>query len=732
MATSRPRLNPVLYEILRHRLWVINDEQGLTAARISGSPAIYEAYDYNAALLDADGSCLFVGVYNTQQGSCIEFVVRDILERFAGRIHDGDAFITNDPWVGAMHMNDTVMVAPIFYEDKLICWSGISMHEMDVGGPVPGSFVVGATDVYGEAPLIPPLKIVERNEFRPEVEELFLRNTRTPQMNKVNIRARWASAHVTRRAILQIVEKYGLETFHAVLDEVRREVKETVASRLRELPDAVLEHAGYLDHDGNEDRLYAIKLKMTKRDDRLILDFAGTSPQAPGMINSTLSGLIGGVMAAALPLLCFDLPWASGVLEELIEIRSEEGTVNNARYPAAVSMSSISATWMTWNLVSTCLGRLFAASDAHRDEAQACWHPGFTGCVISGLDQRGDPLAAIILDSVAGGGGARTHADGVDTGGYLAAVSASIANVETNERLYPILQLWRKERGDTAGHGKYRGGVGLEFAFVPHKAPVPIEEVVFGTCNEYPGASGIWGGLPGSVQRQLIARQSNVEALLSSGTVPTSLDEIERADVEVLPPKGFSVLNHSDVHIIFLSGGGGYGDSLERSPELVASDVTDGLLDSGIAHRLYGVVLSDGAVNIDATETRRREIREERLRTGTGPVSGESNSVKKLDRNEVQATQTLADALIVAPYQGSNVLACSKCGHIYGASTVDSKAHAVMRELSIEEISPLNEYGNSEDFVIREFFCPSCLLRIAADVQLRSEEPRTDLQLLVR
>lgn len=134
------KVDPVTFEILRHRLWAVNDEQAMIAAQISGSPAVYEVYDFNAALLTPDGRSLFSGVYVIHHATPLEQAVQNVLVVFSeeGDINDGDMFFTNDPWAGALHQNDALLISPVFWEDEIVCWTGIVMHEMDVGGPVPG------------------------------------------------------------------------------------------------------------------------------------------------------------------------------------------------------------------------------------------------------------------------------------------------------------------------------------------------------------------------------------------------------------------------------------------------------------------------------------------------------------------------------------------------------------------------------------------------------------------
>jgi N-methylhydantoinase B len=726
---TEQQVDPVTYEVIRHRLWSINDEQGLIAARISGSPAIYEAYDFNAAILDRDGACLFLGVYVTFLGTTLSQVVRTVLERFEGNIEDGDIFVTNDPWAGAMHMNDFLVVAPVFDGGELICWTGVAMHESDVGGPVPGSFVVGATDVYGESPLIPPLKLAEKGKLRGDIEALLLRNTRTAPLNALNFRARVAAQVITRKRILGVVERYGRETLLAVIVELKRQVAAAVRQRLASLPDGQWSERLYIDHDGNNDELYPVLLTMTKSGERLTFDFRGTAKQAPGMINCARSGLEGGVMSAVLPMLCYDIPWTPGALDDVIEIISEEGTVNNAQYPAAVSMATISAGWMTGNVCNSCIAKMFAASDEYRDEVQACWYPGWHGLVIAGLDQYGAPLAAILMDTAGGGGGARSIEDGIDVGGYLCAISTALPNVETNERLYPILELYRRQSPDTAGAGRFRGGVASELAFTPHKTQAPLQAIVFSTGGDYPAAPGIYGGGPSSVQRHVVLRGTDIAEKLAASDVPESLDELTETGREVLQTKDVTVLGPGDVHLALPGGGGGYGDPLSRTVGHVANDLSAGLVTPATATGTYGVVIdADGGVGAEATEQRRDEIRRERLASSrpASDVFGFDAPPPSEGRPDEPATHRIAEAMVIRGEGGGATIHCAKCDEPLGPGDQDPRHYAVVEELSITALSPLNVYGNVDAFTSYAFYCPGCGLRIGCEVQLREEPMRAD------
>ena len=312
------------------------------AARLSGSTIVYEAYDLNAALMTADGRGLCCGVYIMHHGATIDEFVRRVLADWpAEEIREGDMFFTNDPWWGALHANDGILAMPIFWEGRLVAWSGIVMHDSDVGSPVPGSFVTGAVDRFGEAPLFPAIRMVVDFEPLVDVERAYLRNSRTPELNALNMRARVAALRMTYRRITELIERYGIDTFLAAQEAIIDYVERVVRSRLADIPDGTWFAHGYHDHDGVNELIYPLCCRLTKDRDGLLFDLTGTAPQAPGPINCARPALEGAVMGVILTFLCYDLPWAIGGLRPLARIEVPDGTLVSAASPAAVSMASI-------------------------------------------------------------------------------------------------------------------------------------------------------------------------------------------------------------------------------------------------------------------------------------------------------------------------------------------------------------------------------------------------------
>src|SRR5712691_2575469 len=386
-------LDPVTFEVIRHRLWAINDDQARMAARLSGSFIVYEGYDFNAALTTADGRGLYCGVYILQHGATIDEFVRQLLDDYeSGEIRPGDMFFSNDPWWGALHANDGILAMPIFWEGQLVAWSGIVMHDDDVGSPVPGSFVAGATERFGEAPLFPAVKMVENFEPRRDVERVYLRNGRTAELNGLNMRARVAALRTTYERIQELIGQYGLDAFLAAQEGIIEYVERVVRSRLREIPDGWWYSMGYHDHDGISNALYPICCRAIKQGDRLTIDLTGTAPQAPGSINCARPAMEGAVMGVVLISLCYDLPWAIAGLRSIVEIVSEEGTLNNAVSPAGVSMASTMAAISTQDVVAQAFAKMMLCSERYRTEAQASWTPGVNGDLFIAPNPEGEPF----------------------------------------------------------------------------------------------------------------------------------------------------------------------------------------------------------------------------------------------------------------------------------------------------------------------------------------------------
>jgi N-methylhydantoinase B len=305
-------------------------------------------------------------------------------------------------------------------------------------------------------------------------------------------------------------------------------------------------------------------------------------------------------------------------------------------------------------------------------------------------------MTILPLDQEAGGGGARTDMDGIDAGSNIHSISNAIPNVERNEDVYPILQVWRRLVRDSAGPGKWRGGAGVEILYVPHGMKPPVRDFVFSSGDDQPGAMGIHGGYPGSIQRHIVLRNSNLWALFAQGTVPSAVEELAADRYEVLPAKGSTTLAHDDVHWSFMAGGGGYGDPLERDPSLVAEDIRLGLVSPEQALRIYGFS--------DPPNKDRDALRARRLAESAAPA-GPVERVKPASRI---MPGTLGDCIALVEVAGTVHAACRACGAIFGPLPRDPKRGCARRLLKLSAVTPLNAYAREDLFEFREYLCPGC------------------------
>jgi N-methylhydantoinase B len=710
-------VSPVLLEIIRHRLNNINDDAASTLKRVSGSQIAVEASDLNTVIMAADGRVVACGRYVLIQVASMHLVVSFLLEHYADNpgIAPGDQFITNDPYVGTLHQPDVVLAAPIFVDGTLVAWCASVVHQSDVGGPTPGGITYDARSIFDEAIPMAPIKIVEGGIVRNDIEREYLTRSRTPELNALDLAGQIAANRHAATQVEQICRRYGTATLTAALAQLLAAGERQLRQRLRALPDGRWRHTAYvLFHDrnapaGQRDRNYAVRLTMTKRGDHLELDFTGSDAQAPGAINATRPALVNFAMAGLLIYLCNGMPWVPGGVWPVVDIVSTEGTVVHARWPAGVAMSTSSTGQAIRVCVNACVARLLEGSDELAPLLMAsCQSAGAGACTISGIDDSGRSFATMTLDDISGGGGARADADGADSSGFTTSPGAAIANVEVNESYLPIRYLLRRELADSGGPGAFRGGVGTVQVLAPYGARGPVSVLSFGQGLQHPAAIGVAGGEPGSQSGFAILPAAVADRVTAGPDVDTPVP---------LPTAGMT-MSGGQVELVVSQGGGGYGDPLEREPDLVVADVAEGLVSPEAARLVYGVVVepAPGYPRLDpiATAARREAIRSDRLGGRTPrpamPVAGRRFSE--------------AFAIVPATAPGSgDTLACRRCGVALCPTTENLYDHLTIRTAPTSARAPLGlRYDGSDEFVVRSCYCPSCGRQV--DVQVgRAHEP---------
>ena len=618
---QEPRLNPVTYEILEHKLWQITNEMATTLTRVTGSPITTEAKDYITALCRADGDLIMSGCGVLYHAVTLPYAVKYLLSKYSGdrQIAEGDVFAINDPYICSMHVPDTYVLTPIYYKGELVAWAGAMTHLMDTGGIDAGGICPRATEIWHEGVRLPGVKLLQKGEAQSDVWDIVLNMVREPGMVALDLRGMIACGRTGAQRLGELIAAYGINAYKALSEEVIRQAEMQMRARLLELPDGTWETRVYYDDDGMTERTYQAIIKMTKDKDVLTFDLTGTSEQAPSFINCGVKGAEAAIFGSVAPLIAYDMPWSQGIMR-VINVLAPEGTLVNPTFPAACSLATIGAADVVMTGVQIVVGRMFMASDDYKEDFTAMWGPICGSFVSEGINQHGQFSVNIFMESDAAGMGARPYADGVNTGGSMYIPEVSFPNVETYELSTPVLYLYRREATDSGGPGKWRGGAALEKAFILHGAPLGQLTVPhLGRGIKAPLTSGLFGGYPAPNLYKARKRNTNVDETLRT-RVPQHLDELE-GDLELLPATGVIQFNEGDVLAYCAHGGGGYGDPLDREPELVHRDVIDGYVSREAARDVYGVVIDDSnqGTDTEGTAAAREKIKATRLQAARRP-----------------------------------------------------------------------------------------------------------------
>jgi N-methylhydantoinase B len=609
-------LDALTYEVIRHRLWATTERMGQALNRMSGSMVVTDCNDIGVAITDEVGDIVQIGPYALTLATSVDLAIKWILTH-RNEICAGDMFLCNDPWVGgAAHQNDVAIIAPLFHDGRLFAWSAAMAHQIDLGGASPGSWSPQAQDVFMESLPTPPVRIVRNFQIQDDVADLYLRRSRVPKVVALDLRAKIGANKVGHERLEELLAKYGAESVKAAMYRQMDDAESKLRAKLERVADGRWTGRCHQEQSHTGDRgIHTITVALTKTGSDLHFDFTGTSPQA-GMINCPYSGLHGGLIAGVILNLCADIPWATGGLWRCISVTSEPGTLNNADFPSAVGKASVASGFSTINAVEQCLSQMADSSDALQDHTYANGCGTWDLCVLSGLDQHGNPFTTMLTDAMGAGCGAAMNRDGVDTGGILGMPMGRMPDVEMTEFSAPLLYLWRREEPDSGGPGKFRGGVTASLALIPHDTEVPMAQVISGAGKAVSQNIGAVGGYPGNSQLDVAVRDAEIRRLLAAGTIPSSIEEMGGVQ-EILSCEEEAVLGPNDAHIMFWQGGGGYGDPLLRSPDKVATDVVEMRVTESSARDIYGVVLRDLAVDEPATEAQRADIRSSRRELAT-------------------------------------------------------------------------------------------------------------------
>jgi N-methylhydantoinase B len=558
MSEKTMKLDPIRLEIIANGLRSIADECFAALMRSAYSTNIKERKDHSIAIVDRTGrlvvqAALTLPIHIASMGG----LMRCVLEKFAGDIHEGDIFVANDPHTaGGTHLPDINYAMPIFVEGELVAFVCNIAHHADIGGMVPGSMAGGMSEIYQEGLRIPVVKLFRRGELQTDIMDIMLLNVRVPRERRGDHNAQIASCRLGARRFNEVVETHGLADVLTAFDEIIIRTGRRMRAAISEIPDGTYHFEDFMDGDGIATLDIPIRVALTVSGDKIHLDFAGTSPQVSGNINTTMNAVQASVCYALIATLDSDMPSNQGILD-VVDIKIEPGTLLNSVFPAPVAARAHACQ----RAVDVVLGAL---AQALPERVIAAANGANTTAVFSGIDPRtNNPY--LYLETLGGGMGARASKDGKD-GVQVHITNTSNLPVESIEQEYPLRVEEYSFVEDSGGAGKYRGGMALRRVLVP----VDHDCVFNGAGERFRYQPwGLFGGEPGG----------SGQFRLRDGDGERRLDD-KPGEVRVTP----------DVKIVIETpGAGGYGAPTDRAPEAIARDRRSGKFSDAYIARHYGV-----------------------------------------------------------------------------------------------------------------------------------------------
>ena len=719
-------VDPVTFEVIRHALWNINEEHGSTIQRVSGSPVAMYALDLNPTIMTEDAEFVYVGPYMQYMSGVADTQVKWVLEYRSDNpgISDGDMFLANDPWVGAPHQQDVMLICPVFWEGELFAWITNCLHQYDIGGVTPGSFCPAAESSFDEGISLPPVKIIEGMEIRRDIEEVYLRSSRKPEMVALDFRAQMVGNSSARKRLLELIRRYGPATVKGVMKKIIADSETSYLEKMARLPDGVWQDRTYVECCRPGDRqTYRVILTIRKKGDRLIFENEGTAPQ-DGAMNATYSGWRGSQIVAINQLLCWDQHFAPAGALRHIDFDPTLGTFTCARHPASVSTAPVQAMeislYPTYNAMSK---MIFSDPEMRRDIICIGGTSQWPATIFRGIDQWGERYGYILVDPIGGAIGAFSHADGISTGGQARTPICKMPNIEHTEQDFPVLFLYRKEVPDSGGAGKYRGGMSAESCFIPHNTE-SITQDTLSSGNATPTGTGMMGGYPGATNEYKYKRNSDIQSRIEAGQMVDDISELNGEDVTLQLRQVDFQQQPVDVYAVVCSAAGGFGDPLDRDTKLVQMDVEGNVVTVEAAREIYGVIVDPGTLEVDqdATYKLRDDTRHHRLKGYSGtPIRCNGEIVIHVTEN----LDLRSDA-------GREVYCCAKCQTEVGLLGSNYKEHCIRIDEPVTKSNVL--IGEPSRFIddtpeFRQFSCPGCGTLIENEIAMRGEPVLMDIHI---
>jgi len=579
------KTDPVTLEILSTKFAAATEEMALTLKRTGRSLYVKESVDFAVGLITLGGR--FFATPRDFGGALIDFDCRPVLAA-VGPLEEGDILITNHPYFSGglvSHTPDLTLIKPYFHAGRIVCYGYDFIHSTDVGGKVPSSISPTNSELFQEGLLIPPMKFMRRGQINEDLIALYRANVRTPDLNQQDLKAMLAALETGEKRLADIVAAHGVAAVIQAQEDLLAYAAAKARAVLRRLPDGVWSFADFMDDDAVTPVPVRFVATVTVDDGKVHIDYTGTDPQVFSAYNvPTLSTRHPWLTVRILHYVTTHdqtVPLNAGIFES-VTVTAPLGCILNPEFPAAVGVRAASA----YRCNDAVTGALVQAAPLDL--------PGPSGgamvpVVLAEYDKRTRKRNVLVLNAIIVGSGARFGSDGYDgVDGSISTIRNTPAEKSELEAGVDIIEYGL--RPDSAGAGRWRGGLGLRFGFRVTQGGSSVLGRGLERFRFRPW--GLAAGQPGATMR--VVRNLGLPGEEALGKIDmVKLEEGET--IHFLTP-----------------GGGGYGDPFLRDPEAVLTDVRYGFIGVAAAARDYGVVIVDLQIDKAATAHQRssRPLRE--------------------------------------------------------------------------------------------------------------------------
>ena len=555
---SLPKFDPFLREVIKYAFDAIADNMALTLMRTSHSGIVRDSLDFSTALSDATGQTIAQGVCTPMHLGCFQDALKNVINSFKEKIYQDDVFIFNDPFAAAgQHLPDIYITSPVFHNSRIVAWATALAHHSDVGGIVAGSNALGAHEIFQEGLRLPVVKFLERGVPNQALWDVITLNVRTPEKVLGDLQAQIAACKSCEKELGDLFDRYGVETVLQYADHLQDYAEELTKSEIRKVPNGIYSFTDHIDGLGKDPQPVVLNVKVTVEDEAVIVDWEGTSKQVPGGINPSFPFTKSCAYAALRSILDADIPNCEG-FSRPITVKAPLGSLLNPKFPAPCGARGITG----YRMIDCLFGAL---SSAVPDNVTADTTGGSTLPTISGYI---NGKAYVFCETFMGTWGGTSKHDGQEGVPHMGANQSNVS-VEMIEQDYPIRINQYGLVPDTGGAGQYRGGLALmrEYESLHDGALLNVRS----DKRDFP-PHGLFNGKNGKPSKNILNPDSKHKIL------PVLMTEVE-------------TLNRGDVFRHIMAGGGGYGNPLKRTPELVLKDVIEEKVTIAGAREDYGVVI---------------------------------------------------------------------------------------------------------------------------------------------